>query len=521
MRTALRHRAIRRYALIGLACLTILSGAGAAKQSRRRAVGAPVKPEVSSEASAAAEGRVTDVRFWSVGEATRVAVEIDHEFEYRTDKLANPDRIFFDIPKTKPTKNPRGTEIIPVNDAYVRQIRVAETVPGTTRIVLDVKSNVQAHVSQLANPDRLMIEVRPSGQVPPPITAPEPTVSAPATTTTRVFQAPPENRPSLPAAPKLDAPKTKVTGAPVQTAALDRAVRASARPLPPYSAPTETARTRTPREPRGAKVETVTPTETVPMAAKPGSSGERSMTRVLGLKLGRIVLDPGHGGHDGGTKGPTGLLEKDLVLDVAKRLGALIEDRLGSEVVFTRSDDTFIALEERTRIANRQQADLFLSIHANSSPFKTASGVETYYLNFTTNKAALDVAARENASSERKIYDLRDLVQKITLNEKLGESREFAGKVQGSMAAFSSRSNKSAKDRGVRKAPFVVLIGASMPSILAEIGFVSNPQDETMMKKPEYRQKLAEALYKGVSQYAGGLSRFQVAGQRRPSSGGE
>jgi N-acetylmuramoyl-L-alanine amidase len=510
---------MRHCALAGLVCLTIISG-GAAQSKKPHSASAK---STGSEAVSPADGRVTDVRFWSVGEATRVAIEVNQEFEYRTDRLENPDRIFFDILGTKPAKNPNGIEIIPVNDAFVRQIRVAQTVPGRTRIVLDVKANVQTQVSQLANPDRLMIEIRPGIQAPSPSTVP---AAETTTASAKVFEPPPEKQAALPPAPKLDAPKTKVAP-PSQSPSLERAVRASAEP--PSSAPAvssepvETLRTKTAAESRGAKVETVSPADTspTPLAAKPGSKGDRSMTRVLGLKLGRIVLDPGHGGHDVGTRGPTGLLEKDLVLDVARRLGALIEERLGSEVVFTRSDDTFIALEERTRIANRQEADLFLSIHANSSSIKSVSGVETYYLNFTTNKSALEVAARENASSERKIYDLHDLVQKITLNDKVGESREFAGKVQTSMAAFSARSNKTARDRGVRKAPFVVLIGASMPSILAEIGFVSNPQDEAMMKKPEYRQKLAETLYKGVSQYAGGLSRFQVAGQRRPAHGGE
>jgi N-acetylmuramoyl-L-alanine amidase len=204
-------------------------------------------------------------------------------------------------------------------------------------------------------------------------------------------------------------------------------------------------------------------------------------------------------------------------LDVARRLGALIEGRLGSEVIYTRTNDTFIPLETRPQIANDNKADLFISIHANSSSGKTISGVETYYLNFTTSKNALDVAARENASSEHSMSDLKDLLQKIAMKDKLDESREFASKVQTSLAALSSKNNSSSKDRGVKKAPFVVLIGASMPSILVEIGFVTNIHDEMMMKKPEYRQKIAEALYRGVSLYASGLSHFQVA-QRKGSA---
>ena len=235
------------------------------------------------------------------------------------------------------------------------------------------------------------------------------------------------------------------------------------------------------------------------------------MIRVLGLKVGRIVIDPGHGGHDVGTTGPEGLREKDLVLDVSKRLGALIEERLASEVVFTRNDDTFIPLERRTEIANQAKADLFLSIHANSSPLRTAAGVETYYLNFTTSKAALEVAARENAGSQKTIFELQDLLQQIALKNKVEESREFATRIQSSLYSVSAKNNSRSKDRGIKKAPFVVLIGATMPSVLAEVGFLSNSRDESTMRRPEYRQRLAEALYKGLSAYANTLSHFQVA----------
>jgi N-acetylmuramoyl-L-alanine amidase len=248
--------------------------------------------------------------------------------------------------------------------------------------------------------------------------------------------------------------------------------------------------------------------------AKRNSNGDRSLTRVLGLKLGRVVLDPGHGGRDVGTHGPSGLYEKEVVLDVSRRLGALIEERLGSEVIYTREDDTFIPLEARTRLANDRKADLFLSIHANSSPFRTAAGVEMYYLNFTTSKAALDVAARENAGSGSSIHDLKDLLEKIALKDKIDESREFATRLQSSLSTLETKGNAGAKNRGLKKAPFIVLIGASMPSVLAEIGFLTNAGDEALLRKPEYRQKIAEALYKGIANYADTLSHFQVAQKR-------
>jgi N-acetylmuramoyl-L-alanine amidase len=247
------------------------------------------------------------------------------------------------------------------------------------------------------------------------------------------------------------------------------------------------------------------------MAAKRASDGSTSLVRALGLKLNRVVIDPGHGGHDQGTEGTKGLLEKELVLDVALRVGKLVEERMGAEVIYTRSDDTFIPLEGRTALANEKKADLFLSIHANSSPYHNISGVETYYLNITGTKDAMDVAARENGPAQSSIFDLQDIVKKIALHDKSEESHEFAKRVQASLYNFSLKNFPGDRDRGVKTAPFIVLIGANMPSVLAEIGFVSNPREEALLKRSDYRQKLAEALYKGMEKYAESLSHFHTA----------
>ncbi len=253
--------------------------------------------------------------------------------------------------------------------------------------------------------------------------------------------------------------------------------------------------------------------------ASPTARGDRSLIRALGLKIGKIVIDPGHGGHDTGTIGPNGLEEKDLVLEVGRRLGKLLETRLGAEVVYTRKNDTFIPLETRTAIANQQRADLFISIHANSSQDPDARGVETYYLNFTSSPDALEVAARENAVSEKSIYELGDLVKKIALKEKIEESREFAGDVQESLHSGLAAKNPGIRNRGVKKAPFIVLIGANMPSILAEISFVSNPGDEHRLGTSEYRQRIAESLYRGIAKYVNGLSGVKVASKLEKVSG--
>jgi N-acetylmuramoyl-L-alanine amidase len=251
---------------------------------------------------------------------------------------------------------------------------------------------------------------------------------------------------------------------------------------------------------------------------QPTRDGNSTLTRALGLKIGRIVIDAGHGGHDTGTIGPTGLMEKDLCLDIALRLGKIIQQKLPSaDVVYTRSDDTFIPLEERTHIANEAKADMFISIHANSSQDPGARGIETYYLNLKGSAEAMEVAARENATDDQGIHELQDLVKQIARTEKIDESKEFAEDVQDSLAKRVQKAARPVKNRGVRKAPFVVLIGADMPSILTEISFLSNPADEKMLKQPEHRQRVAEGIYQGVASYLQNLNSMSVNQSSTPA----
>ncbi len=382
------------------------------------------------------EAHVTAIRFWSLGDVTRIAIESDGDFSIRSDRLENPDRLFFDLVGAKPNLGTKGMAVIPVSDALVRQIRVAETQHGVTRVVLDLVRSADATTSHLDNPNRLIIEVRASGAAPPlgapaskpPIEAEVVDSKAPAY---RTFTPPPAPAPVAPSA-KSAAPVSIDPPPPMAARPVVASEAANVTPkLPPPAfrpapaallAKVNTPATTSTIAPAPAIVPTPAP-ETVALPAKRNSSGGRSMIRVLGLKVGRIVIDPGHGGHDTGTVGPEGLREKDLVLDVSKRLGALIEERMNSEVIYTRSDDTFIPLEQRTEIANQAKADLFLSIHANSSPLRSAAGVETYYLNFTTSKAALDLAARENAGSQKSIFELQDLLEKIALKDKVTSRR--------------------------------------------------------------------------------------------------
>jgi N-acetylmuramoyl-L-alanine amidase len=243
----------------------------------------------------------------------------------------------------------------------------------------------------------------------------------------------------------------------------------------------------------------------VAAAPDPNLAGGFSIARQLGLGVSRIVIDPGHGGHDPGAMGAR-TTEAEVVLDVALRLEKLLE-RERFDVVLTRRTDVFVPLEERTAIANRESADLFLSIHANASRDASARGLETYYLSFASNPEAESVAARENATSAGGMHNLTSIVRAIALNNKLDESRDLAGRVQRSLAARLGKGPDGSRNRGVKKAPFVVLIGAAMPSVLAEIGFITNRTEAGLIKTPAYRQRVAEALHAAVLQYQRALKR--------------
>jgi N-acetylmuramoyl-L-alanine amidase len=488
---------------------------------------------------------VTAVRHWSVGGVTRVAVVVSGQFQVSGDRVHDPERVYFDIPDTKPLLGQRlFTQ--EVNEKLLKRVRVAETTPGVTRVVLELGERVEATQSQLTNPYRLMIELRmrdasgapPTGgpaAAPPVLFEPAPVIAVRVPPAPKL---PPGDKPepprkqrtvlakaaATPPAPRPVGAPPPVVAEPVKTA--EPVKPAKPEPPGPQAVPEVVSETAPqPGQPAEAKIETakleappkleapspIPANYAVAKSAHPASTGQSSLTRVLGLKINRVVIDPGHGGQNDGATGAKGLLEKDLVLDVSLRLGKLIAGRMGAEVIYTRSDDTFVPLEGRTALANEKKADLFLSIHANWSPAPGAAGIETYYLNFTDSTDVLAVAARENATSQKSIFELHDLIEKISLHDKLGESREFANRIQSSLYALSSRNNPAEKNRGVRRAPFVVLIGANMPSVLAEIGFLSNPKEEALLKKPDYRQKVAEALFKGVSRYADGLSHVQVA----------
>ncbi len=498
-------------------------------------------PDLSAQGQSTLSARVQAIRYWSFGDVTRIAIQTEGDYKIFSDQIEKPARVYFDLTGLRPPSAARhGVQAIAIRDRLVREIRVAEVSPGRTRIVLDVECPVDVVSSQLVNPDRLMIEVRPKNQTKASVSlarsatgsqkvdlanAPQDSSKGESVQTLpnarHTERNPPpvavvaNSAPKMPDVNQAEPAGDQITsGTHVVVRPAVPQISPSVNEPPSLSTSIETVAENTAATPLVASRESAPakPASTSTAApAKRDSAGDRSLVRVFGLKLGRVVIDAGHGGHDTGTIGPSGLFEKDLVLDIALRLGKLITQQLGAEVVYTRSGDVFIPLEQRTKIANNEKADLFISIHANSSPEPSATGVETFYFNLTADKVGLDLATRENASSVSSISDLNDLLHRAVLENKLEESREFAQRIQSALWPTSVRMNSHSRDRGVRQAPFVVLIGASMPSILAEVGFVSNPHDEHLLKRADQRQKIAEALLKGVSQYASSLSHLQIA----------
>lgn len=542
-------------------------------QSSNEKAAAPAGESAKDESSQIPVGRlprVTGIRHWSTPDYTRVAIDLESDVQFKSQRISHPARIYFDLHDTRLASTLVG-KTFDVDDGFLKKVRVAQFAPRRTRIVLEVDNLSDYDAFLLPNPSRLIIDIHGKNehgkmakkaveaeaedarQPEDKESEDKDEVSDNEVVTTRHSVAPKSATGSRDSAGKEagdsavssmpmvttsahggvvkriveaddDDDTAEITSAPSAKHAVRRLQSADSGDAEPSNFKSDSAtasrlsekdrsdRIASPRKPYSRKLSAdPDASEFAVREAKPTESGDRSLIRALGLKIGKIVIDPGHGGHDTGTIGPDGLEEKDLVLEVGRRLGKLLETRLGAEVVYTRKDDTFIPLETRTAIANQARADLFVSIHANSSRDPDARGVETYYLNFTSSPDALEVAARENAVSETSIYELQDLVKKIALKEKIEESREFAWDVQESLHAGLAAKSPAIRDRGVKKAPFIVLIGANMPSILAEISFVSNPTDERRLFTGEYRQRIAESLYRGIAKYANGLSGVKVA----------
>lgn len=367
---------------------------------------------------------VTGVRHWESNGSTTVVIDLQDQVQYEVHRLTSPERIYFDLHDTVLSPELARGKTIEIGNSQLVRIRIAQPVPGVSRIVLETRDVSNFSISLESNPSRLIAEIRASG----------------GSSQTAPTEAPGVMKPQAQAEHKLTS------------------------------------------------------------STSPNPS---SVSRT------KIVVDAGHGGWDLGTIGRKGLVEKDLVLDIAQRLGKLLETKLGAEVVYTRTDDNYLPLEKRAELANEAQADLFVSVHANYSDLPTARGVETYYTNFSSSGEAPDVEKRENATA--KSAPGAPTLTGVALKERTAESRRLAASVERSLYSTLSSATPGIRDRGVKEAGFVVLTGTSMPAILAEVSFVSSPMDEKNLESSEYRQQIAEALYKGIAKYEASSSRVKLA----------
>jgi N-acetylmuramoyl-L-alanine amidase len=514
-------------------------------------------PARSAEARPPGIATIRNVSRSVLADAVRITIEIDGEVPFHQERIPNPERVFLDLPSTRADRSLVDRTIrFDVDADVVRQVRIGRHPNNVTRVVLDASGVSSYSVYPLYEPYRLVVDClrEPvaagprAGSVPAQGPAPLPppgsagsrlsgqpvsllgrrTVpfwqrgvpavtpqhglllgeahdSAAVVTGSHALSMPPALTPAL--APSLP-PVTRASSSPATLAAA---------PLPAEQVPAAPALTPMAQMPPATSLSP--PASASRPVAPPArnSTGEFSIARQLGLGVSRIVIDPGHGGHDPGAKGK-GVQEAELVLDVALRLEKLLQKVPGLDVILTRRSDEFVTLQERTAIANREGADLFLSIHANASPGATARGVETYFLNFANNLSAAAVAARENAASGQAMAALPDFVKAIALNNKLTESRDFATEVQRAMIERLRLSNREIKDLGVKQAPFVVLIGASMPSVLAEISFVTNPVEGRLLRSGAYRQHIAEALLAAIRKYQSSLQHMQTVAPDQPTT---
>ena len=363
------------------------------------AVSILLPPSVSS---AADRIDVTDIRYWSYPDYTRIVISLSGKPEYKANRLANPDRLYFDVNNSRLKKELQKT--IAVGNGMLKTVRAGQFNDGTVRVVLDLGKMTNYKVLTMEDPIRLIVDIY----------------------------------------------------------------------------------------------------------------GEKQAASVKK----KIVLDPGHGGHDPGAVGPKNLYEKDVVLDIALKLKKILAEDPNIEVFLTRETDVFIPLEKRTAIAISKNADLFLSIHANASPRRDAKGIETYFLNWTNDEEAMKVAARENAISLKKMKKMNEgrdvldiMLSDLRRDNKRDESLKLANFVQHAMVTDLNKSYKHVVDHGVKQALFYVLFGAQMPSVLVEVSFISNPLEEKLLSKDTYRGDIAQSLASGITKYMTAMPEGQTIAQ--------
>ncbi len=404
--------------------------------------------------AAMAAVRVTALRHFSTEGYTRVVLLLDREsLDFRSGRLKNPPRLFVDIPSGRL----RPGFQMPAFDktSIARKLRVGRPRKNLMRLVIELRRGKIRHkIFTLPNPNRIVIdlrEIRIAKRRPGPSQAHSVKRSAPGTALSRPG---PGGR---------------------SPAGNDRIGRAIFGEIRKNAVPEDKKR-------RSLK-----------------------MTARFRAGLGRIVLDPGHGGRDPGASGLYGLVEKKVALEISRRTAEVLRDLLppGNTVLLTRNRDRFMELADRTSFANRHDADVFVSIHLNSSPFRRTRGAETYLLAEASTPRALELAARESGTTVSRLSDLQKILNDLMLRSKVTESHQLANAVQKSSVVRLRRTYPGLKDLGVKRGPFYVLVGAQMPSILIELAFLTNPEEARRLRKKKYRRALSEGIAKGIASFVG------------------
>lgn len=420
------------------------------------------------------------VKYWSSSNYTRVIISGTNPVNYKTRKLPataqQPARLIIDFANSY--IEPRYRNPVPIKNGLLREVRTGQFSPDTVRVVLDIDSIDDYDIFSLPDPYRVVIDVHGKATELP---RQAPTEDNSLVTDTGVSA--------------QDVPLIHPVSHKIRSAAAKDKTTAEARLVSRAAPPTPLANVTVLRDTKKRIYE----------SASAGFHSEPVFSLVQQFSLGvkKIIIDPGHGGKDPGAMA-FGLKEKDIVLNLAKKLAPILEKELNCEVVLTRSDDTFIPLEERTAVANtngQTNADLFVSLHVNAHESASITGVETYYLNLTQDPEAMRVAAKENATTTHQMSDLQELLSNMMKNSKISESRRLAETVQRAIIKGERKRGVTIKNLGVKQAPFVVLIGAKMPAILVETGFISNRKDSENLKDPAYLESLAQQITSGIKSY--------------------
>jgi N-acetylmuramoyl-L-alanine amidase len=417
---------------------------------------------------------LTNVRNFSGPEYARVVVDLSDQTRYEERRVGN--RVSIQLEGAAVSSSLYGRRFIVGDGSLLKRIVVSdgEAQSSVARIDIEVGSLSRYSTFRLSEPERIVIDLHATGAI--------------DRTTTH------ESSPGATARPeeagRSVTAKNEARDAQPRTN-MSAAEKNALKSLPEISDPI------LPLAPGSTTNPAASATDA--LAAKVDARATQSLIK-------RIVIDPGHGGHDTGTISANGMREKDLVLDVGKRLRAYIKNNYPEvEVIMTRDSDRFVALEERTAIANSRRADLFISVHANASPSRAASGVETFFLSPDRAPAEdLKAAARENASlaNSKPGEKPEPMFASVTVGNRVAESRELARYIQsGLVRGIGAQSPRTAMNRGVKHAPFVVLLGAAMPSVLAEVSFLSNPKDEALLQTSQFRERVAASLYAGLNAY--------------------